>query len=95
VLFTSGHSADTRPQEEKSTSISKETKKRARSPAKDWRKDYPVLKEGAPCGRFNMGTCRNDKDRCYVRGFKLRHRCSFQKANGEYCDKKHTKADHK
>jgi len=95
VLFTSNHSADTCPQEEKCATNSKETKKRDRSPAKSWKRDFPALKEGAPCGKFNNGTCRNDKDRCYVRGFKLRHRCSFVKKDGEFCEKKHTKADHK
>jgi hypothetical protein len=94
VLFTSTHSASENTTQGEENDKKKETAKRKRSPAKDWKRDYPVLKDGAPCGRYNDGTCRKDKDNCFVRGFKLRHRCSFQKANGDFCDKKHRKPDH-
>ena len=95
VLFTSGYTAESRSQEEKTSSSNKDDKKRKRSPSRDWRRDYPILKEGNPCGRYNDGTCRNDKDKCFVRGIKLRHRCSHVKTDGEFCGKKHAKMDHK
>jgi len=70
-------------------------RRRSRSPGRGRRRDYPALKEGALCGRFNDGSCTAADDKCFVRGFKLRHRCSYVKSNGDTCEEKHARTNHK
>jgi hypothetical protein len=70
-------------------------RRRTRSRSRKGRRDYPALKEGALCGRFNDGSCRNADGKCIVRGYSLRHRCSFLQTNGEACEERHPRIDHK
>jgi hypothetical protein len=55
---------------------------------------WETLKDGALCGRYNEGHCRNRHDNCMARGFKLRHLCSHRRSNGERCRERHPAFNH-
>ncbi len=52
------------------------------------------LADGALCGRFNAGYCRNKDDACITKGFKLRHVCSYVKSNRKKCEGRHPEIKH-
>ena len=88
-LYVAGRGGDNRTQYSGS-------RRRSPSPSsRDRNKRWEKLSEGAICGRYNAGICPSKDDSCRLRGFNLRHRCSYVMKNGKQCEEKHPEKDHK
>jgi len=88
-LYVAGRGGDNRTQYSGN-------RRRSPSPSsRDRTRRWEKLSEGAICGRYNAGICPNKDDSCRLRGFNLRHRCSYVLKNGKQCEEKHPEKDHK
>jgi hypothetical protein len=88
-LYVAGRGSENRTQY--SSSRRRSVSPLSREKTKRWEK----LSESAICGRYNAGICPSKDDSCRIRGFNLRHRCSYPLKNGKLCEERHPEKDHK
>jgi hypothetical protein len=87
ITFTAGRIASATGAATTTTTSKSDGKKQAGG---KWEK----LADGALCGRYNEGYCRNRDDACLTKGFRLRHVCSYVKSNGKRCEGRHPEIKH-